>query len=347
MAGYDGWWRRQGKRVVDARGRRITAEESLERIRKLRIPPAWTDVRIAPGKASKLQAVGLDAKGRRQYIYHADWTRTQAEAKYGKLVAFAAALPAFRQATSQALQGEGPTRERVLALVARLIMTGCFRIGGERYARDNKSYGIATLCNRHLQVGQTCLRFKYRGKRGVMQQRVVTDPELCAVMCEIKALPGPRLFQYRRADGSLAAVTGRDINAYIKEVMGPAFSAKDFRTWNGTLMAARILAAYGPLEVGHKKVMVNTVRAVSRYLGNTPAIARASYISPRVFEAYEQGRTLKDFAPRGRRQIRLLEAGLTEEEVELMKLLAGPSVNITMLPDASLTSTQAGANLAG
>jgi DNA topoisomerase-1 len=324
MNSYDRWWRRTKTRILDAQGHAIRDPAALDRVRKLHIPPAWTDVRISPSSRAKLQAVGYDARGRRQYLYHAAWTARQAEAKYAKLTAFAAALPRFRATTSAHLAGSGPTRERVLALVTRLIMTGCFRIGGERYARDNKSYGIATLCNRHLALGGRSLRFRFRGKRGVWQQHVVTDAELLEVMREVRALPGPRLFQYRRPDGSLAPVTGREVNAYLKEVMGPAFSAKDFRTWNGTLMAARVLAAYGPAETARERKMImgRAARAVGRYLGNTPAIARASYISPRVFEAYEQGRTLKDFAPRGRRQIQLIEAGLTTEELELLRLLA-------------------------
>ncbi|MDB5097018.1 MAG: putative topoisomerase [Cyanobacteria bacterium RYN_339] len=348
MESYDRWWQRDKARFLDAQGRPIADPAKLERVKKLRIPPAWTDVRISPSAKAKIQAVGRDAKGRRQYIYHGDWTRSQAAAKYAKLVAFAAALPRFRAVTSQALAGEGASRERVLALVSRLIMSGCFRIGGERYAKENKSFGIATLCNRHLTVGDTFLQFKFRGKRGIMQFRIVTDPELVAVMREVCALPGKRIFQYRRPDGSQAHVTGRDVNAYLKEVLGASFSAKDFRTWNGTLMAAKVLAAYGPKETAsaRKQVMVRTVRAVSRYLGNTPAIARASYISPRVFEAYEQGRTLVDFSPRGKRQARMIEAGHTAEELELIKLLAG-SITISLIPDSALTSQARGATLAG
>lgn len=338
---YARWWRRaltrRGKlKLFDAHGEPVTAAEQLDRVRALRLPPAWTDVRISPSARSKLQAVGLDAKGRRQYVYHADWVRRRRDEKYAKLVRFVAALPHFREVTSGHLEVDGPTRERALALVTRLMMEGCFRVGGERYARENKSYGIATLCNRHLVIGETCLQFRYRGKRGVLQHRVVADVALVDIMREVAALPGRRLFQYRRADGRIVPVTGREVNAYIKEIVGREFSAKDFRTWNGTLMAARVLAAYGPAETvkERKRRMVCTVRAVARYLGNTPAIARASYISPRVFEAYDRGLTLKDFAPRGRRQVRLVEAGQTVEELELMKLLAGPQFTVTFAPAA-------------
>jgi DNA topoisomerase-1 len=346
---YAHWWRRtpskRGKAsVVNAQGRPITKEGELERVRRLRLPPAWSDVRISPFAKAKLQAVGLDAKGRRQYIYHSDWVSARAEAKYLKLLEFAQRLPHFREATSSDLAGEGPTRYRVLALVTRLIGSGCFRIGGERYARENKSYGIATLCNRHLDLGETCLRFCYRGKRGVLQQKVVADPDLVEIMREIRALPGKRLFQYRAEGGAVVPVTGREVNSYIKELMGPAISAKDFRTWNGTLMAARILAAYGPADTARerKRREVCAVRAVSRYLGNTPAIAKASYISPKVFDAYEQGLTLLDFAPRGKRQVRLLEAGHTAEEIELMKLLSAqvvPALRVSMLETSHATQT--------
>lgn len=341
------WWRRTGApgrfRYVDALGLKVTAEPQLARIRSLRIPPAWTNVRIAPSDRSGLQAIGFDAKGRKQYVYHPRVVASHAQAKYEKLVAFARRLPHFREMTSEHLQGEGLERERVLALVTRLINEACFRVGGERYAKQNKSYGIATLANRHVKVYATSMRFVYVGKHGLKHNKVVhADEHLTALLREVAALPGKRLFQYRGATG-VCPVTEREVNAYIKHVMGPAFSAKDFRTWGGTLMAARILAAYGPAETekARKRNMGRAVRAVSNFLGNTPAIAKASYISPAVFAAYEQGLTLKDFEPRGRRSVRLIQAGYTTEEIELMQLLsfpaepaAAPAIRVTLAPEA-------------
>jgi DNA topoisomerase-1 len=341
------WWRRLGTpgrfRYVDALGRRVTAEEQLARIRTLRIPPAWTDVRIAPSDRSGLQAIGYDTKGRKQYVYHPRVVAAHAQAKYDKLVAFAEQLPHFRSVTSEHLQGQGLERDRVLALVTRLINEACFRVGGERYARENKSYGIATLATRHVKVYDTSMRFVYVGKHGLKHNKVVhADAQLTTLLREVAALPGKRLFQFQGTSG-VSPVTEREVNAYIKQVMGPAFSAKDFRTWGGTLMAARILAAYGPAdtEKARKRNMVRAVKAVANFLGNTPAIARASYISPAIFAAYERGVTLKDFEPKGRRSVKLIQAGYTPEEIELMQLLsfpaqtpATPAIRVTMAPEA-------------
>lgn len=339
------WWRRMGTpgrfRYVDAAGTRITNEAQLERIRSLRLPPAWRDVRIAPSDRSGLQAIGFDAKGRKQYVYHPRVVAAHAEAKYQKLVDFAHQLPRFREVTSGHLRGEGLERERVLALVTRLINEGCFRVGGERYAKTNQSYGISTLANRHLKHHETSLRFVFPGKHGVKQNKVVhVDPELASLVREVAALPGKRLFQFKGPQG-VCPVTEREVNAYIKHVMGPAFSAKDFRTWGGTLLAARILAGYGPADTEklRKKHMVRATRAVANFLGNTPAIARASYISPAVFAAYERGLTLADFAPKGRQRVKLIQEGYTPEEVELMRLLSMPAdaptpagIRVTMAP---------------
>lgn len=332
-------WRRIGRRKFryeDARGRAITDARALERIEKLRIPPAWTGVRIAPSPRAKVQAIGYDAKGRCQYRYHPDFVAAQSALKYAKLVAFVRRLPHFREVTTAHLHTEGLGRERVLALVTRLINEGCFRVGGERYAEENGSHGISTLCVEHFSCTTSSLRFAYVGKKGVAQKKVITDPEVVALMQQVAALPGKRLFQYLDAEGRARQVTGREVNAYIKEVMGTEFSAKDFRTWGGTLLAARILAAYGPAESerGRKRNATRCARAVSRYLGNTPAIARASYISPAVFEAYHAGKTLRDYLPRGNQRVRLRQQGYTEEEVELMRLLSvePPSVTITLMP---------------
>lgn len=344
------WWRREGHqrgrfKYFDATGRRLADPEVLARLEALRIPPAWTDVRIAPSAKSKLQVVGRDQKGRAQYLYHADWVASRADAKYAKLVRFAQALPRFREVTSAHLAEQGPTRDRVLALVARLLDAACFRIGGERYCQENGSYGIATLHNRHLKVGASSLAFAFRGKKGVHQRKVVTDPGLAALAREVRALPGKKLFQYKRPDGTIAPVTGRDVNQYIKAVMGPEFSAKDFRTWGATLRAARYLAAYGPVptKTAATRVVRRCVAAVSEHLGNTPAICRASYISPRVFACYEKGFTLRDYLPPAERRVRLFQQGHTAEEMELMHMLAAPEADpatagplrVTMLPVAA------------
>lgn len=323
------WWSRTGEKASgftywDARGRPITASASLKRIQSLGIPPAWTDVRISPSAGTKLQAFGFDSKGRKQYRYHPDWTQQRAAAKFQRLAEFARRLPRFRAVTSRHLAEPGLTREKVLALVARLISEGYFRVGGDRYARENQSYGISTLCRHHVEISETCLTFAYRGKHGITQNPVVCDRELASFMCELAALPGPRLFKVPCADGTHAPLDSRDVNAYLKGIMGDGFSAKDFRTWNGTLLAARILATYAPAatEKEAKRNLVACAREVARTLGNTPAIARSSYIAPVVFDCYLRGITLSSLAPAPPQRVAWLRQGYSLEEVELMRMLS-------------------------
>lgn len=346
------WWRRMGDKkrgfwYEDARGRRLTSSAALKRIAALKIPPAWTDVRIAPSSGVKLQATGHDTKGRKQYLYHPDWVQRQSEAKFRKLVSFVRRLPEFRARTSAHLETPELCREKVLALVSRLITEGCFRIGGERYAQENESFGISTLCVHHVSVSECCLEFAFKGKRGVDQAKVICDEGLARLMGELLQLPGERLFKYPKADGAIAHVSGREVNAYIKEIMGETFSAKDFRTWGGTLLAARILAERGPAPDARacKKTITACVKEVSRYLGNTPAVARASYIAPVVFSSYERGVTLRDFAPKGQRILSLKQQGYSPEEYELMRMLSIDTepapASITFLPEQSKQKTGA------
>jgi DNA topoisomerase-1 len=342
---YTRWWSRTGEKAsgfayCDSRGRPITAPASLKRIQSLGIPPAWTDVRISPSASTKLQAYGFDRKGRKQYRYHPGWTQQRAAAKFQRLADFARRLPHFRAVTSHHLSQPDLTREKVLALVARLISEGCFRVGGDRYARENHSYGITTLCRHHLEISEACLTFDYRGKHGITQNQVVCDRELASLMRELAALPGPRLFKLPCGDGTHAPLSSRDVNAYVKAIMGSDFSAKDFRTWNGTLLAARVLARYGPAptEKEAKRNLVRCAREVARTLGNTPAIARSSYIAPVVFDCYMRGITLPSLAPKPRQRLTLLRQGYALEEVELMRMLsiepeAEEALNITMFPE--------------
>lgn len=319
---YARWWHREGGKQTgfsyrDAQGRPITAPRALARIRALAIPPAWTGVRIAPSAATKLQAFGYDAKGRKQYRYHPDWTRRQSEAKFRRLVSFARGLPRFRAVTAAHLAQPGLGREKVLALVTRLLSEGAFRIGSERYARENRSYGLATLHHAHLAISEICLSFDFPGKHGVFQSKMVCDGGLSSFMRELARAPGSHLFQYLAEDGSWVPLASRDVNAYIKGILGPGFSSKDFRTWSGTLEAARILAATGPPENERqaKRVITRCVKEVAEALGNTPAIARSSYIAPVVFACYQRGITLESLAPAA-------SEGYTREEVALMRMLS-------------------------
>jgi len=325
---YARWWCRMGEKATgftyqDARGRPITSEASLARISALRIPPAWRGVRISPSASSKIQAIGFDQKGRKQYRYHPDWTQRRSAAKFSKLEAFAQQLPRFREVTSAHLNRPELDREKVLALVSRLMSEGRFRVGSDRYVRENESYGLSTLCRDHVAISEACLAFDYRGKRGIAQNPVVCDADLSAVMRELAALPGGRLFKAPRPDGQLAPLTSRDVNAYLKEIMGSEVSAKDFRTWTATLLAARILADFGPAasEREAKRNLARCSEEVARFLGNTPAIARSSYIAPVVFACYRQGITLEHLMPSPSQCRTLMRQGYTPDEIALMRML--------------------------
>lgn len=322
-------WRRTGQPgafvYLRADGKPLRAPAALARIEAMRIPPAWTDVRIAPDGGAKVQATGFDAAGRKQYVYHADHVARGSARKYRKLAPFARALPRIRQATGEHLKEPGVGRRKVLATVVRLMGRGFFRVGSERYAVANRTFGIATLRKRHLRIQGNDLVFRYVGKRQVDQRRVVADTPLVEVIREIVALPGQRLFQYRDDDGRVRPVTARDINDYVKDVAGEAFSSKDFRTWGGTVRAAVVLAELGPARSATeaKRNLALACKLVSTELGNTPAICRASYIHPAVLDGYLRGRTIE---PLMRGEPRPEEAGepaaaYYPEEAALMRFL--------------------------
>ena len=241
-------WRREGSkrrfRYLDAAGRPITDEAKLERISALAIPPAWKDVWIAPTARSKLQATGVDAAGRKQYLYHPEFRARQEQAKYDKLIRFAERLPQLREAMAEHMELEGLPPERVAAIAVRLINLGWFRVGTDRYAKASRTFGITTLAKRHVTVRGSRISFKYRGKHQVMIRSAIVDPELAAAMRELLAVPGARVFQFE-ADGRFCNLESRRLNDYIREYMGEEFTAKDFRTWGGTLTAALELAEKG------------------------------------------------------------------------------------------------------
>lgn len=285
--------RRSGKgfRYVDARGATVTDPKTLDRIRALAIPPAWTDVWICPRATGHIQATGRDVKGRKQYRYHADWTAHAASNKFDRLPAFARALPRLRDRVEADLNRRGPCREKVLATAVRLLELTLIRVGNAQYARQNRSYGLTTLNKRHLDVDGTALTFAFRGKSGIEHQVRVRDRRLAAVVRAIRDLPGQQLFKYRDADGNLCPVTSDEVNAYIREAMGEDFSAKDFRTWAGTVSAARALRDTEPptSPTDAKRKITVCVKAVAGLLGNTPTVCRSSYVHPRVFQMFEAG----------------------------------------------------------
>jgi DNA topoisomerase-1 len=322
-----GGWSRSGRKgrftYYDSRGKRIRDAAKLARIEELVIPPAWKDVWISPRATAKLQATGVDRAGRRQYLYHPEFRARQEQEKFDKLVRFAERLPDLRKAMSKDLAGEPFSPEWVCALALRLINIGWFRVGTERYARTTRTFGITTLRKGHVSVRGSRITFKYRGKHRVLVRTAIVDKELAHAMRELMALPGGRrLFRYS-VDGSLINLTGARLNDYIEDHMGDEFTAKDFRTWGGTLIAAIALAEHGrpETETEAKKVVAGVMRAVGAKLGNTPAVARSSYVSPAVVEQYLDGRTLDDFRPRHLRVVGARDTRLDREELALLSLL--------------------------
>jgi DNA topoisomerase-1 len=325
-------WTRKGRkgafRYFDAAGRPITDAAKIERIEKLAIPPAWRDVWISPRPGSKLQATGFDKAGRKQYLYNADFRAAQEQAKYDKLIRFADHLPALRAALAADLDKDGLDRDRVAAIALRLINLGWFRVGNERYAKESRTYGITTLTRRHVAVRGTRITLAFRGKHNVQVRTTLVDEELAAAMRDLLAVQkGGRVFRFRAEDGSLSNLTSRHLNEYVKQHMGPDFSAKDFRTWGGTLLAAIGFAErvrrHGPPETATdaKRCVASVMRGVAQQLGNTPAVCRASYVSPAVVDQYLDGRTIEDFRPRHLRVVGARQVALEPEELALVSLL--------------------------
>ncbi|MFN7111716.1 MAG: DNA topoisomerase IB [Brevundimonas sp.] len=285
--------RRAGKgwSYRDAQGRPVKDAKLLDRIRALAIPPAWTDVWICPKINGHIQATGRDVKGRKQYRYHADWSSARSENKFDKLPAFSRALPKLRAQVEHDLALRGPVKDKVLATAVRLLEITLIRVGNATYARQNRSYGLTTLNKRHLEVDGAALTFEFRGKSGKDHRVSVRDRRLARVVRALEELPGQHLFKYRTADGDLCPVTSDDVNAYIRAAMGDQFSAKDFRTWAGTVSAARALREMDPptSPTDAKRKITVCVKAVAGLLGNTPTVCRASYVHPMVMELYESG----------------------------------------------------------
>jgi DNA topoisomerase IB len=282
---------------VDSDGRRITDSAVLDRIRALAIPPAWTEVWICPDPSGHIQAVGHDARGRRQYRYHDEWRTRRDRAKHDRMLDLARALPRLRRRQRRDLATDGMGRDRVLACAVRLLELGLFRVGGEPYVEENGSYGLATLRKGHVRAVGGDLRFDYPGKGG--QRRVVTigDPDVADIVRTLKRRRGggPELLAYKNDRGHWVDVRSADINDYLGRALGSTFSAKDFRTWTATVLAAVALAAEeeGDTERQRRRAAVRVVRRVADVLGNTPAVARGSYVDPRVIERYEKGETVR------------------------------------------------------
>jgi DNA topoisomerase-1 len=323
------WWQRKGSpkkgfRYFDCNGKPITEQAQLERISSLVIPPAWKEVRICPQPGGRLQVVGMDSRGRIQYRYHTSFTEKKQREKFAKIEKFGEYLPKLKTTTNEHLALDGLPKEKVLALMMRLINSLYFRVGTELSVKHYKTYGITTLYKKHLKIGRGGkLEFNFVGKSHIEHRKVLVDPELAAVMKDLASLgKGRKLFRYVDEQGKRRAVTPAQVNMYLKSATDPMFSAKDFRTWGGSLLAALHLAEFGPAEDEKqiKKNIVRAVKCVAEELGNTPAVCRTSYIHPAVLQAYERGVTLEQFRPRKSRAIKLISAGLEPEEAALIRM---------------------------
>ena len=264
----------------------VREERVLRRIGNLKVPPAWDEARIARSPSAKVQAIGYDSTGRLQYRYHEKYRERKEREKFERVLDFAGRLPEMRRITSNHLRHKHLDREKVLACMTRLMNAAFFRVGNERYAKKNKTYGIATLRRKHLRVEGDTVIFHYSGKWGIEQGKAVTDARLRRVVEECRDLPGYEVFKYLDENGDVRDVKSRDLNAYVKDVVGERFTAKDFRTWAGTLIAASTLAELGATQDAKaaQKNVLAAVDEVAQNLGNTREIARSTYISPRVIE---------------------------------------------------------------
>lgn len=325
------WWIRKGTmksgfHYVDASGNRITDPAQLERIRSLVIPPAWRYVRISPSHSSSLQVVGMDTTGRVQYRYHPKFCERQQIKKFSRIVTFGTYLPKLRAVTNEHIQLSGFPRERVLAVMLRLINSLYFRVGTEKSAKHYRTFGITTFQNRHLEIKRGGhLIFEFVGKSHVQHRKILVDAELASIMRKLKEIGAKRkLFHYVDEAGKYRPVRPSDINSYLKQATAPEFSAKDLRTWGGSMLAAMELAELGPAETPEqtKKNIVKAVKSVAQQLGNTPTVCRGSYIHPGVLAAYEKGRTIEHFLPRKARMIRGVETEGELQEKALLRLLS-------------------------
>jgi DNA topoisomerase I len=330
MTSESGWWRRVGDkdagfRYLTVSGKELEWDAALDRIERLAIPPGWTDVHIATTSKRPVQAWGRDAAGRKQYIYSAAAVAARDRRKWDRVLDFARLLPRLRENTNRHLKRPELDREKVMATVVRLMSRAYFRVGSERYAVDNRTFGIATLKKRHLEVRGNDLFFSYVGKRKLHNRRVVADTPLVEILAELLELPGSRLFRYRCPDGAVRDVTARGVNEYLRSILGQRCTSKDIRTFGGTVRAATILADIGPAR-NTREARRNTVltsRLVASELGNTPTIARKAYIHPAVLDEYEaNGRTIEHLMRKTARAVPAEEpVEYYPEEAALMRFL--------------------------
>lgn len=297
---------------LDTEGKTIRDEQRLLRIKRLAIPPAWIDVWICPSANGHIQATGRDARKRKQYIYHERWREMRDENKYERIVSFGQALPKIRRRVSKDLSLPGLPRNKVLAAIVQLLERSFIRVGNEEYARENKSFGLTTMQDRHVDVKGSKMRFRFRGKSGIKHDVDITDRRIAKIVLRLQDLPGQELFQCIDENDEVCDINSQDVNDYLREIAGEDFTAKDFRTWAGTVLAAMALKAVGPFETKRqaKANVKDAIGAVSKILGNTPAICRKCYIHPAVLETYLSGDSIEGLKQK-------TEEALAKEDVDL------------------------------
>jgi DNA topoisomerase I len=304
-------------------GERLTDREEIERIKALAIPPAWTDVWICPKANGHIQATGRDARGRKQYRYHPRWREVRDENKYGRLIAFGRRLPAIRTRVDQDLRDRGLPRQKVLAAAVRLLDDTLIRVGNPEYARENESFGLTTLQDEHVEIEGSELHFSFRGKSGKDHEVEFRDRRLARVVKACQDLPGQDLFQYLDEDGEQRTIASEDVNEYLGEIAGDGYTAKDFRTWGGTVLAAEALVRLGPAEseTDGKRKVVAAIKEVAGHLRNTAAVCRTCYVHPGILESYADGGLTTYWEQRVARARENPEDGLRAEEAAVLATL--------------------------
>ena len=314
---------RDGFRYLDAHGEPVADDATLKRIRSLAIPPAWTDVWICPQANGHLQATGRDARGRKQYRYHPKWREVRDEVKYERMINFGKALPQIRKEVDRALSLPGLPRDKVLATIVYLLEATMMRIGNDEYARENKSYGLTTLRNRHVKIDGSDVEFRFRGKSGVYHDVKVHDRRLARIIQRTRDLPGQDLFQYLDDNGERHTVGSADVNDYLRTITGEDYTAKDFRTWSGTVLAALALQEFEAVDsdAQARKNVVRAIESVAERLGNTPSVCRKCYVHPAVLDAYLDGTMLEGLRARAEESLVEDLHDLQPEEAAVLAML--------------------------
>lgn len=308
---------------LDRHGKPIHDPDELQRIKALGIPPAWKQVWICPDPQGHIQATGKDAKGRKQYRYHAHWREVRDATKYDRMIPFGQTLPRIRERTSHDLSLAGLPREKIFATIVRLLDTTMIRIGNEEYVRENDSYGLTTMRNQHVNVQGSKVVFHFRGKSGKEHVIDVRDKQLAKIVKRCQELPGHVLFEYLDECGDLRTVDSSDVNDYLQEISGQDFTAKDFRTWGGTVITTRTLQELGASETQTqaKKHVVQAIKTTAQYLGNTPATCRKCYVHPSVIDAYMDGSLLRFLQQYANKKDKQVPEGLHEDEAAVLAFL--------------------------